>query len=800
METLQYVEKPQLTLKDYVRLLLYRKWWIIISALVVFSIFAYEVSMMPPVYEAHSLIMLEESSSEAVSVLGQPAMRDQWGVTYVDVTNEMEIMKSRSVAEAVVEALWNSEHRNNLYLLGTRVFVPKGEQPKRWLMKIVTFGTWEPKKRLPRQYLEPFTEETGQKFSGAVRGRLTVTNRRYTNLLEIRIKSKDPHEASLLANTVVDVFARKDREWSSARVLSLKRFLTDQIERKRKELNVAEDSLRAYQERELIFGLGEHASIYLNRLKSIESEFHSNQAEINIARHEKSYTENQLSEEEKILTDQLLNSINARLFALRSQIAQEEAELVRNASRYGEGHEAVAETRSTIESLKQKLNEETELLIAQGISVADPIEYRQTLIAGVLRLEGKIAAMEARSVELGKLVELYNSELEQLPGKQVQFIRLERDRSVLTDTYNLMRQKLEETRISEASEAGKVRIIDPALPPGGPIGPNVRRNLVVGLILGMGLGVGLVLIREHFDNTIKSPEDIERFRLTLLGSVPRIDSNSNGRYGRNQREAQGSPEEDGDKSRPEFRGRIIAHGDPKSPVSEAYRSIRTNIAYSAADKEVKSILISSPGPAEGKSTTAANLAITFAHLGRKTLLVDSDLRRPILHRIFGTSREPGLTHYLVGVEDKFEALVHKTEVENLSFVASGPIPPNPSELLASDRMGKLVARLEKKWDVIIFDSPPIVAVTDASMISKEIDEIALVIKSGTTDKGALLQALQGLQHISAPLGGIILNSVSRKMFYKSYYNYYHYYYYSEDGEKRHRSRLRRVADWIKKRA
>ena len=230
----------------------------------------------------------------------------------------------------------------------------------------------------------------------------------------------------------------------------------------------------------------------------------------------------------------------------------------------------------------------------------------------------------------------------------------------------------------------------------------------------------------------------------------------------------------------QIKRRLITKENPKSPVSEAYRSLRTSMLFSS-DKEIKSILVSSAGPGEGKTTTVANLAITYANLGKNTLLVDTDLRRPVVHKVFNLEREPGVTNYLSGQTHDHKSLVQQTEIENLSIITSGVIPPNPSEMLGSNRMIDFVKSLENEYDMILFDSPPLVAVTDANMISKEIDRIVLVIKVGQTDKKAFHHTIVNLKNIVAPLGGIIMNAVTNKSSYGSYYYYYYHQYYNYYG-------------------
>lgn len=202
----------------------------------------------------------------------------------------------------------------------------------------------------------------------------------------------------------------------------------------------------------------------------------------------------------------------------------------------------------------------------------------------------------------------------------------------------------------------------------------------------------------------------------------------------------------------------------------------------STDKKTKSIVVSSAGPGEGKTTTVANLAITYANFGKKTLLIDTDLRRPVIDKVFNVPREPGVTNFITNQTDDYKSLIKKTEIENLSIITSGLIPPNPSEMLGSSRMVQFIKKLEGEFEMILFDSPPLIAVTDANMISREIDQIVLVVKVGQTDKKAFHHTITNLENINAPLGGIIMNAVTNKTSYGSYYYYYqqYYHYYGKD--------------------
>jgi len=769
-------EEAELSLKDIYYILRRNVKIISISTLVILFLSAIITLLTVPEYESTAMIMVDEpNQSMAVFDLGFDSEMNL-------LNNEMEILKSRTLAESAVEHLWNSEQRNNLFLFGTRVYEPEGY--RKLLRQIMSLGIWQ--QDTVEAVYGSIPDSVKLASVRSIRGNMVVSNQRNTNILKVTFTGADPGEAALLANTVVNLYTQRDQDWTTGEILNLKDFLDVQLANTKLELTQVEDSLRSFQEREQIYEVAGSAQLLLQQLTNIEGRYYTTIAEMNIATEKQRYVREQLTEEEKSLAERLLNSMNSRLLALRQEISQDEADLVKNSSLYGENHDAVISIRAKIQRLKSNLETQTNELIAQGISTADPLRYRQTLMDTVLTLEAVKAGFESRAVEYKKLVNSYNNQLGLLPWKTLQLARLERDRSVLSQTYNLLRQKLEEAKISQASQLGKVRTIDPAIPPEGRTKPNTKMNLLMGLILGLGLGIGGALLLEYLDNTVKSVEDVERKGLTILGIIPAIGA---GKYDRKKykRKARDNGQEyDFINKRSEaehLQRRLITHEDPKSPVAEAYRSLRTSLMYSSAGEQIKSILVSSPGPGEGKTTTVANLAITYANLGKKTLLLDTDLRRPVLHRVLNVSRDPGITHYLSGATDDFSSLVKATEIENLYCVSAGVIPPNPSELLGSERMLSLVAKLEEEWDMILFDSPPLVAVTDATMISKEIDRIVMVVKSGGTDKRAFNRTLLALQNVEAPLGGIVMNAVTSKNSYGSYYYYYQYYHYYSDSEK-----------------
>ncbi|MDX9822102.1 MAG: polysaccharide biosynthesis tyrosine autokinase, partial [Syntrophales bacterium] len=303
--------------------------------------------------------------------------------------------------------------------------------------------------------------------------------------------------------------------------------------------------------------------------------------------------------------------------------------------------------------------------------------------------------------------------------------------------------------------------------PRSPVKPKKAQNILLAIVVGLSLGVGLAFFLEYLDSTIKIPDDIKHhLGIPYLGPIPAFAFEGAGAGNPEHR-----PSED-----------LIAHLSPKSTASESYRGIRTGILFSSADSSPQVLLVTSAGPREGKTITAANVAITMAQTGGRVVILDCDMRRPKVHKVFETSRDRGMANILVGTCEIDEAIM-PTKVPNVDIIPSGPIPPNPSEILGSHRMEGLIKTLRGRYERIIIDSPPITAVTDAVILSRIVDGVVLIIRSGEVHREIIKNALSQLKSVNARLLGAVLNGV--EMGRDSYYYYqYYYYYYGEDGEKR----------------
>ena len=370
----------------------------------------------------------------------------------------------------------------------------------------------------------------------------------------------------------------------------------------------------------------------------------------------------------------------------------------------------------------------------------------------------------------------FGVQLERIPANTVQLSRLERQVGNLSEIYKTLQSRLQQARVAQGVRAGDVRIVDPAIEPTRPIRPRKARGLALALFFGFVAGTGLAAARDHMDERIHSRQELARLAgAPVLAVIPRItDVKSNGRIVGATRKARDRPLVVGDAA---LRG---------SPVSEAYRAFRTNITFLNVDRPLQMVLVTSPGPAEGKSMCTGNLALTLVQQDADVLLVDADLRRGVIHQMFGGPAEPGLTNVLKG-DLELEDAVRTVEVpggKTLQYLPTGTLPPNPSELLGSGQMASLVEALRGRNKVVLFDSPPLNLVTDAAVLGTLADGVILVARAGITLQGALGFARGQLGAVGAPLAGVVLNDVDasgRGRYYGDDYGNYQRYYKTADA-------------------
>jgi succinoglycan biosynthesis transport protein ExoP len=403
-------------------------------------------------------------------------------------------------------------------------------------------------------------------------------------------------------------------------------------------------------------------------------------------------------------------------------------------------------------------NEVANQLILQSPTNPSPEQaQRREFVAGQLDgLEGDIQATKAEIDQLQEaLGEMFSAR--EIADTQNQIAALQQKLNDLQANYGQLLLFMGQGAVNTLS------LVEPAVVATEPIDSNQLRTVLLAAAVGLVLAIGTAFLLEYLDDTIKTPQDVDRtMHLTTLAGISRIRGDH-------------------------YEEKLITVKHPKAPISEAYRVLRTNLQFSSLDQPLRTLVVTSPNPVEGKSTTVANLGVVMAQAGKSVIVVDADLRRPVLHRIFQLNNDRGLTDVLLSAEPLLDGHLQATGVENLRLLNTGPLPPNPSELLGSQRMARLIEQLKAEADVVLFDSPPSLAVTDASVLATQTDGVLIVADAGRTRRNLARESVERFQQVGAKTLGVVLNRL--KAGRGGSYYYYNYYY--GDGKKRRRRGLRR---------
>ena len=698
---------------------------------VLLPVFLYN-QVAPRIYQAQTTIIFQEQREAIPTFDFSEAFTRQ---SYL--VNQIEEIKSRTLSEEVVDLL-PGEIR--------AVLLPR-----------------------PNGLSEEARREA---LTKAVRGSIAAQPVRNSDVIVIKVQATKPKAAAGVANAVAEVVKRRNVAVKREKASSTRKFIEEQLPKVEGALRKDEEALSAFKAHNQVVSLSDEAKELLVRTTSVATEHAKAQAERRAAEQRLASVREQMKTQRASVVPSITRTTSAWADTLRKKLVSLEVEytnlLVKG---YGTDHPQMKKLTREIAQTKGQLAGEV-LRVAEGETLGDPMSRLAELSKESLGLEIDIQTDSTREASLRTVLDSYDRQMERLPNKELLLLRLTRSQQVNDNIYRLLLERFEEARITEAGQIGNVRVIDTAKEPRSPIKPRRFQNLLLALIVGLTLGGGLAFFTESLDRSIKNPEEAEALLgIPVIGLIPTIgDLDGKFKGTRNEIELISS--------------RLVTHFVPRSPVAEAYRTVRTNLSFSRPDNPPRTILVTSAVPQEGKTTTTANLAITLAQMGGKTLIVDSDLRRPAIRKVFNLESKEGLTDYLIG-KGALDALIRTTDIPNLYILPAGQIPPNPSEVLGSQRMKELVAELSRRFEMVFFDSPPVVAVTDAAVLSRYTDGVVLVVQSGATDREAVARAKTLLGNVQANLLGLVLNNIRIESTYGSYhYRYYYHYYDSEDGKKR----------------
>jgi tyrosine-protein kinase Etk/Wzc len=563
---------------------------------------------------------------------------------------------------------------------------------------------------------------------------------RNTEVIRMTFTDTDPKRASRILDAFNRLYIEKDIADKSKEATATLEFIREQSVLAKARLDRAEEALNAYQAKTGVVALSQEAQLLVQRISDLEVEL----ARLQVTRSGLQQVTRAIAD------DATLNPAGVGALGIASP------EL---ASLMG-GYLTLGQKRADLLRDYTPDNPLVKGLDAQMSLAAEQVRLTAGAILGA-------TIMREKSVD--EVLAVYRAQLAKLPQIEQDLARLQKDVLIQEKTWSFLAEKEQNTQIVRASTVSNIRVVDPPVTIPYPVRPRVAQNLILGLLLGLLLGVGFAFFAEYIDDTIKDMEDLgRRFRGACYGVIPFV------REAHERRKAKQSH---------------LVIEQKRSPVTEAFRSLRTNVLLSRADTPPQVITVTSAGMGEGKTFIAVNLASVSALTGKRTIYLDCDMRKPQGHVVFGIENDAGLSSYLAG-QAELHQVVKRSPVDNLDVVTSGPIPPNPSEMLGSARMAALLERLKGEYDLILLDTPPITLVADP-LITAKLSELALVVvRSGVTPASALKGAMEQLQAVQVTSSGVVLNAVRRTRLGRYGYRYdrygygYGYGHYYGQNEKR----------------
>jgi tyrosine-protein kinase Etk/Wzc len=781
-------------LSELIKVMYRGRWIVLASFAIAFTYTVYSTYSKPYIYGSSARMFIERppGGSQVAQIVGGTSPEDH------STTNEMLFFKSHIVSSHVARLLHEYAQGNfrEIDSLFTDAFHSSKDVPPDPRQLTVIRMVDNPK--LPQKSGIPDTATLEERASQAV----SITTEASNDYLDVTSEGYSPLDAAFLCNLYISCFLKDDRVRVRENSADLKNYLFAQKERSFDSLRRIENQLRDYlgstdgmspediaksvtEQYQTMKQLRQRVEIDLNLRRTIDSEYSANLDTV-----QKNYYDNltlgpSMDLLQKAVTDQQFD-IDGMKMANNLMDPRTKKYL----------KDEIQSKEDRLATLKEKLKEETEKYLRSQVIVAgEPqnetngtgeVDYatKGSSIGTITSLRQDILNTKMHIVQDSSLLRSYDlkladlhSESESMPEKMMETASLKRSQSIAEKMYDQLDDRYLEAWMTEESVFGNIRAEDPATLSAAPIRPNRQSSILTGSLFGFALGMGVVVLLSLLDSRIRTPEEVEGHNISLLATVPAINppsqplnivlpSAQNGDGTASGRDAKYIP----------HRASFL---DPRSSVAETFRSLRTTILFTGLDKDVQVLALTSSAPQEGKSTTSSNLAIVMAQMGKKTLLVDADLRRPVLHSVFGLQREPGLTNLLFD-RATFDEAVLKTDVPNLYLLPCGVIPPNPSELLGSHRMSQLVLRLREEFDFILLDTPPVVAVTDALLLGHVSDATIIIARAGISRIDALLRAMDSVERSGANLLGVVLNDFNPAGSYGSYYKYYQYYQYSSD--------------------
>ena len=708
-----------LSLVHYLQIL-YRRRYVAVSAFVVvfMGVTLYTVTSTR-IYEASTRLLIERDRPNVVSfqeVLDQGAQTDDYYET------QYAILRGRGLARRTIDSLklWNDPLFNQQPGFSVRgLLMTPFNAMTRW---------FEP----PRQIEAPGAEETTAQSRVIDRflANLDVEAVRYSRLVDVSYRSSDPVLAAKIANALGEAYIKQSVELTSTTTKEASTFLTQQLAEQRAKLEASEQALQAYREQTDSVSLEERQNVVVQRLADLNAAV----TKANTTRIQKEAAYNQV----KIALENPAAIDTVPLILSNPFVQQQKTEL--------------ATLQRQRAQLSEKLGPNHPDMIKVGVAIQNAearIKQEVAQVVQSMRNDYEAALAEERS--LTATLNRQKGEAQVLNRSGIEYGVLQRDNEANRQMFEALLKRTQETGISEELKAGNIRVVDQAETPRAPVSPNTFNNLLIALLGGLGLAVGLAFAFEYGDDRIKNPDELKKsLGLPFLGMVPALFDKS-------------------------ITNPLITGGAPNL-FNESIRSIRTNVLFSSADEGSRLVVVTSSAPGEGKTAVSTNLSLALAQAGHRVLLIDGDMRKPRVHEVFAQTLAPGLSNLLVG-DKQLSDTIRESPQQGLWLMPAGTFPPNPAELLGSKKFRDLTAYLQQHFDWVIIDTPPVMAVTDASITANLAHGVLFVVGAEMTSKRVAQRAVEQLEMSQAKFLGVVLNRVDLE--HNAYY--YSRYYRPEYG-------------------
>ena len=730
---------------------LFRNKWVLLSTFCICVLGAIAFSFLQePEYEAYSSILVDLGSAQEAKENLTLRAEDPFARNDRSLDAELFIIRSsNTIAERVAERLLaiqdTAQHEIPLSVISTDNGPLTSAQAIAWrLMRYVS-------------------------FSSAMQG---------INVIIVRAKSHLPYEAALLANLYSEEYIRMTRDASRTHVTSMREFLEAQEYERREELRLAEEAIQVFMTERGTSGVKEENRMTLIHLIELEAQRDRLSLDYTTRKSKLASIREALTEIHPNLVANIASSKNRQIESLQEEIAELEISRTQIQLRYTNQPERLENEpeldliQTQIKNLQNQVKELSNSYVDEvlasggtgGVGKEGVLTHVADLRTQAIQQQIEINGLEAQLAILEARIQERKEEMALVPENTMQLARLQRNRVYAEQMYEFVISQLQTTQLNEVSEPGYAQVIREASIPFAPVRPRPIRNILIGILLGIAAGVGFAFLRDSMATEVIEPEQLHALGFPLMSVVPDMGAYINRVH-------------DGALSK-EWMGRsvdttLVTLFDPASAISEAYRNIQAKIEYSMPVVDARTLLVTSACAGDGKSVTAANLAITMARAGKKTILVDTDLRRPSVHELFGLSNSTGLSE-LYRRRPAFEWTSTRTPLKNFYILPAGRLLKNPVEVIGLERTGDIIALLQEWFDVIIFDTPPVLMATETKMLAAQCHGTIVVAKASRTKQDDLEHTIEELQSVNASVIGTVLNGfdATTTIRYRNRYRYY----------------------------